>query len=373
MKLTVKIKLLTDAEQHEALVKTMELFNEACDYISNVAFETKKFSQVPLHRMSYHDARKKFPELAAQFIVRAIAVVAGSYLNDKRVIHKFKKHSAVVYDERILSFKRLNAVSINSVSGRLKIPFIVGRYYTLEGKRLSGQADLTLENNVFFLNVVVDILNATPFDPKDVIGVDKGIVNIATTSDGVNFSGEAIDDIRIKMTNLKAALQKKGTKSAKRHLKKTAKRQSGFQKNYNHIISKQIVSIAKGTGRAIALEDLTSIRDRQTVRRSQRGRFGNWAFNQLDGFIEYKAVLAGVPVIFVNPRNTSRECPVCHNISKSNRKSQSDFSCVNCGYEDNADFVGAVNIRFKGLKHVNQPIAVHPCMPSSFGTASRPL
>lgn len=373
MKLTVKIKLLTDVEQHKALVKTMELFNKACDYISNVAFETKKFSQVPLHRMSYHDARKKFPELASQFIVRAIAVVSDSYVNDKKVLHKFKKHSAVVYDERILSFKRLNAVSINSVSGRLKIPFVIGRYNALEGKRLSGQADLTLEDNIFYLNVVIDIPNATPFDPKGVIGVDKGIVNIATTSDGVKFSGETIDNVRIKMTNLKSVLQKKGTKSAKRHLKKVSKRQSRFQKNCNHIISKQIVSIAKVTERAIALEDLTNIRERQTVRRSQRGRFGNWAFCQLDGFIEYKAALAGVSVIFVCPRNTSRECPVCHNISKSNRKSQSDFSCVNCGYKDNADFVGATNIKFKGLKHVNQPITVRPCIPPSFGTASRPL
>ncbi len=371
MKLTIKAKLLTIPGHHLSLKKTMEVFNNACNYISQKAFQSKTFNQVKLHHLIYKEARKQFPELSSQFIVRAIAKVSDSYVVEKKRLHKFKKYSAVVYDQRLLSFKRLSIASINSVSGRLKIPFIIGRYKSLEGKSIKGQADLTFENNKFFLNIVIEFPDGTPFDPKEFLGIDKGIVNIVVTSDGDTFSGKQIDIVRKKTAEIKSALQKRGSKSAKRHLKKIAKKQSRFQKDTNHCISKQIVSIAKGTERAIVLEDLSGIRSRQKVRRADKQRFGNWAFYQLDNFIDYKAKIAGVPVIHIDPRNTSRTCSVCGFVSKSNRKSQSVFSCKSCGITLNADFNGAINIASKG-NPINLPIAVHApiAIPHALGTAS---
>src|ERR1700757_2232998 len=107
MKLTIKVKLLSTTQQKQSLLKTMEVFNSACDYISQVAFKEKKFSQVPLHRLTYHVVRKQFG-LSAQFVIRALGKVAESYKVDKKVIHKFKKYSAIVYDQRLLSFKSLD-------------------------------------------------------------------------------------------------------------------------------------------------------------------------------------------------------------------------------------------------------------------------
>ena len=93
---------------------------------------------------------------------------------------------------------------------------------------------------------------------------------------------------------------------------------------------------------------------RQTVRKAQRERFGKWAFDQLRNFIEYKAQLVGVPVIPVNPKNTSRRCSHCGHIAKANRKSQSEFVCIHCGFSLNADENAAKNISF--LAEVKQPI-----------------
>jgi len=373
MKLTVKAKLLANTEQHQSLKKTLEVFNDACNYISQRAFETKTFNKYKLHYLVYKEARDKFPKLSSQFIVRAIAKVSDSYVAEKKRLHKFKKYSAVVYDQRLLSFKRLSIASINSVSGRLKVPFVIGQYRSLEGKSIKGQADLTFENNKFFLNIVIDFPDGTPFDPKGFLGVDKGIVNIVTTSDNITFSGKQVDKVRERLTKLKSILQKKGTKSAKRHLKKVAKKQSRFQKDMNHGISKQLVATAKGTERAIVLENLKGIRSRQKVRRADRQRFGNWAFFQLDNFIGYKAKIAGVPVIYIDPRNTSRTCSICGYVSKSNRKSQGVFSCLSCGHIAHADFNASVNIASKGS--VNNPIAVHAptAIVQSLGTASRLL
>jgi IS605 OrfB family transposase len=357
MNLTVKMKLLPDAPQREALHKTFETFNAACNYIAEYAFREKCFSAFKMHYALYKTVRAAFPSLSSQFVVRAFKKVEESYKRDKKVQRTFKKYSAVVYDQRLLSFPNLSTASINTVDGRHKIAVVFGQYLSLEGKKLKGQADLVYQNGKFFLCVVIELPDGTPIDPKGILGVDKGIVNIATTSDGNTFSGIRIDAVRERTAKIRQTLQKHGSKSAKRHLKKIGGRQARFQKLANHCISKEIVSIAKGTNRGIALENLKGISSRTRFRKADRQRFGNWAFFQLDTFIGYKAKLAGVPVVFVDPRNTSRECSACGHIAKSNRKSQSLFSCGHCGSNFNADLNAAINISRRAV--VNQPIAVH--------------
>lgn len=353
MKLTVKVKLLPTPEQKASLVRTIEVFNEACNYISEIAFEKKTFGQVGLHKLVYYDVRERFG-LSAQMVIRSIGKVSESYRIEKKTLHTFKKYSALVYDQRILSFKGLDTVSILSLNGRYKIPIVFGEYAKLEQRRVRGQADLIYHKGNLFLCLVVELPDGTPIDPKGILGVDMGIVNIATDSDGNTFSGKKVDTIREKTTIIKAKLQSCGSKSAKRHLKKISGKEARFKRNTNHVISKKIVQLAKDTSRSIALEELKGFNGRQTVRKAQRERFGKWAFDQLRNFIEYKAQIVGVPVIPVNPRNTSRRCSHCGHIAKANRKSQSEFVCMHCGFSLSADENAAKNISF--MAEVEQPI-----------------
>jgi transposase len=69
-----------------------------------------------------------------------------------------------------------------------------------------------------------------------------------------------------------------------------------------------------------------------------------WSFAELRGFIQYKAKLAGIPVMPVDPRDTSRTCPKCGHIDKGNRTARGLFLCRLCGHFDHADVVGATNI-----------------------------
>ena len=363
MNLTIKMKLLPDITQKASLHKTFEVFNAACNYVSEYAFREKCFNAFKMHYALYKIVRAAFPSLSSQFVVRAFKKVEESYKLDKRVQRKFKKYSAVIYDPRLLSFPNLSTASINTVDGRYKIAVVFGQYRILEGKKMKGQADLVYQNNKFFLCIVIELPDGTLIDPEGMIGVDKGIVNIAVTSDGNIFSGGQIDAVRERTAKIKKALQKCGSKSSKRHLMKIGKRQSRFQHQINHCISKQIVLTAKGTKRGIALEDLTGISTRTRFRKADRQRFGNWAFFQLDTFIGYKAKLAGIPVVFVDPRNTSRECSTCGHVARSNRKSQSLFSCRACGSVFNADINAAINITRRAV--INQPIAVHAPSPGT--------
>jgi len=353
MKQTLMVKLDTSKEQHQSILETMHKFNEACNYIADIAFELKTANKRELQKIVYYDVREKF-KLSAQLTIRAIAKFSEAYKRDKTIKPKFKPTGAIVYDQRILSFRKLEAISILTNNGRLIVPIRIGDYQKVRIDRIRGQADLIYRNKTFYLAVVVDVPEPTKTDAIGYLGIDLGIVYLATDNEGETFSGKQIDTVRDKNAVLRANLQESGTKSAKRHLKRLSNREARFHHDINHIISKKIVAKAKDTRRAIALEDLTGIRKSVTVRKAQRSRFHSWAFYQLRSFIEYKAAIAGIPVILVNPRGTSHICPECKHNEKGNRPNRDTFRCVRCGFSGNADHIAAINIASRAA--VNQPI-----------------
>lgn len=353
MKLTAKIKLQPTSEQNDALFKTLEAANAACNDISQRAWEAKTFRQFDLHKIVYADIREHYG-LSAQMTVRAIAKVAHAYKLDYKTRRIFQPHGAFPYDNRILSFKTdEQTVSIWTLEGRQRMPYLCGdrQRELLEGDR--GEADLCRIDGEFYLFVACEVETPEPQDVDGYLGVDLGIVNLAADSDGETHSGKQVEDQRRKHAHRRRNLQGKGTRPATRKLRQISGQQSRYQRDVNHRISKRIVSKAQDTRRGIAVEDLTGIRDGQRLRRRQRARHANWAFSDLRAKLEYKAKMAGVPVVAVDPRNTSRTCPVCGSINKANRPNQSTFSCVSCGHSAPADTNAAVNIAARAV--VNQP------------------
>jgi len=366
MKLTLQIKLLSDDKQSKSLIETLKECNRVCNDISNIAWQNKIFNKFKLHHLVYHPI-KSTSNLSAQALVRCIGKVADAYKKDRKTKRTFKSLGAIAYDTRILSYNiEKQIISIWSVDGRLKIPFVCHNPKYLP--YIKGEADLITKKGKFYLFQTVEIPEDDVKNVEEFIGVDFGIINLATTSDGNTFSGKQVDDARLKINIIKRALQKRKTKSAKRHLKKLSGRERRFKKNINHVISKQIVRLAEDTNRGIALENLKGFK--VSVRKAQREQFGKWSFNELGNFIDYKARLKGIPIFFVDPKNTSRTCSRCGCVSKSNRKTQSKFVCVQCGFSLNADLNASKNIA--SLGSVNNRIAVHSPVVSapSLGTAS---
>ena len=364
---TLKIRLYPSPEQAEQLLRTMEFFNAACNFISQIAFENKTFGKIALQKLCYYQVRAEF-KLSAQMVVRAIGKVAESYSDKKKreSQHTFKPHGAIVYDDRILTVKSGDTVSILTLDGRIFVPMAVCEYHTSiinNALRIRGQADLGYIDGKFYLFLVVEL----PDKPENVregfLGVDLGIAKIATTSDGKFYSGSKVKNIRRRYFRLRQRLQAKGTKSIKRKLKQRRRKESRFATDVNHCISKRLVEVAKGTKRAIVLEDLKGIRERakkgtrKTVCKTMRQALSSWSFYQLRQFIEYKARAAGVLVIYVDPRNTSRTCSKCGHIDKKSRKDQEHFVCTACGHALNADINAALNIARRGAE-VIQPNAV---------------
>ncbi len=358
MKLTIKIKLITTPEQKRILLATMAEFNSAANTAARAGFDNRVFSQPNIHKLVYYAIRES-TRLGAQLTVRAIGKAVECFKRDKKICPVFKPRSAIIYDERIMRFKGFTHVSLSTVEGRKVIPMVIAsyQYERLQEAIKTGQADLVYHSGTFYLLVSIDFNTPAKDIPNEVVGVDLGVDKIAVDSLGNTYTGEAVEVVRKRIGELRSELQACGTRSAKRHLKRLKRYESNYRSTANHQIARRIVDTAKAHHAAIALEDLTGIRDRTRFRKSQRARISGWAFHQLRRFIEYKSELAGVTVIVVDPRNTSRTCSKCGHCDKSNRKSQSEFECRACGHKANADFNAARNLRAKG--YVNKPIVTN--------------
>ena len=186
------------------------------------------------------------------------------------------------------------------------------------------------------------------------IGVDcntTGHVAVASCPETgkVQKYGKACGHIRRKYSSLRRTAQKEGSKKNRHKFRKAKiykQREKHITKNINHHISKAIVANAKEQKASIVLEDLKSIRNTaKAYGRSQRLSLNSWSFYQLQTFIEYKAKLQGVPVVFVQPEYTSQLCSKCGAFGERNGKL---FKCPHCGHADHADVNAGFNIALRG-------------------------
>jgi IS605 OrfB family transposase len=368
VKLTVQIRLLPTPVQAKALEATLRACNAAATWASGVAFEKDVKRNFALREHTYGEIKARWG-LGAQAAQHVIKKTCDAYATLKANLQAghlgrpgskryrkaaekplvFRPQGAQPYDDRMLSWQVAERrISIWTVAGRTKdVAFTASpeQLATLALYR-KGESDLLLRDGMWFLLATCEVPEAEPnTDPHDFLGIDLGIVNIATTSDGEIMAGRELNRIRTRERALRTKLQKKNTPSAKRRLKKRRRKEARRARDINHKIAKHVVAEAERTGRGIALEDLTGIRERVRLRKPQRATHSSWSFHQLGGFIAYKARKAGVTMVHVDPAYTSRTCAECGHIDQANRVSQAWFVCRSCGFVDHADRNGSRNIR----------------------------
>ena len=226
-----------------------------------------------------------------------------------------------------------------------------------------GTAKLVKLNGEWYLHIpatktIEAELNET--QPKHVVGIDRGLRFITTAYDEQGkttfFSGKEMAKKRKKFNKVRVELQAKGTKSAKRKLKKLSGRENRWMSDVNHQISKTLVQ-TYGEGTLFVIEDLTGVSfEEQNLRRTKEGRneLRSWTFYQLEQFLTYKALENGSKVLKVSAKYTSQRCPKCGRIHKPNRKHEThEYICDCCGYRSNDDRVGAMNIYTLGIMYVS--------------------
>lgn len=340
------------------LEATLRAFNAAATWVAGKAFELRSANKIHLQKLRYKEIRERF-DLSAQMAVRCIAQACEAYKRAKNVKPEFREFAAMPYDQRLLSFKGIDRVSLLTLAGRILVPFVMGKYQAERFTNAKGQCDLVRrKDGLWFLLISVDIPDGVIPPTTDFLGVDLGVANLAFDSDGNKYSGDRVEAARQHYNKLRAALQAasearkasgRRPKRIRKKLKDLGSRETRFRKDVNHCISKALVAKAKDTNRGIALEDLKHIRSRTRFRKAQRNKMSGWAFAQLRLFIAYKAHTAGVLVRVVDPAYTSKGCSECGSVAPGNRKSQSEYVCKDCGYTTHADYNGARNIKLRAL------------------------
>lgn len=350
------LRLPVTTNRRESLLSTAEQFRDSFSRVCAVGWDQPRINGVELHHKTYYPEKEK-TQLSSQLIIAARMKATEALKAAKTRIKRGKKSSCpagktltIRYESRSAHITlSKGAATLSTVDGRIKVSFPVCDYYT---KYLAWKvciADLLFDKTgKIWLNVVVSREAPVVAESSDVLGIDLGVNRPAVTSNNKFLGEKRWKNNANKLFNLRRALQAKGTKSAKRHLRKLRRKENRFRKDCDHVISRRIVDAAP-SGSTVVLEDLTDIRDRVKGKKKQKRRLHSWSFSQLQQFIEYKALEKGISVCYVDPRYTSQKCSKCGHIDKKNRESQSWFNCKKCGFQHNADLNAAKTIRLNYL------------------------
>jgi putative transposase len=402
---TVKIQLHPTPEQGQALQETLSQFTDAFNHVVAYGWQNHEKNGVKLHHATYRDTKTACPGLVSDLLIQARTKATETVKsaltwqkkqednNPKKVAKALKKgRNAPVFKpvkcpqvrtcpiRYNLHTYKLNwdtyQVNLASTQGRLFVPFTVPAYSAKYQGYPVATADLCYRNGKFWLHVVVSVPQPHITTTDEVIGVDLGLNHPAVASNRQFLGSPLWKEVDRRYFRLKRKLQSKGTKSAKRHLKKLAGKTLRFHRDCDHVLSKRIVQQAT-PGSTIVLENLSNIRETSKMGRGKqhknvknKRRLHSWTFAQLYAFIAYKGQERSIRVERIDPRHTSQTCSRCGYQHRSNRRSQSLFLCRKCGYCLNADLNASLNIRSKYLASYGKSLASGS--PSS-GLSSQPL
>jgi putative transposase len=356
---TVCIKL--DVGGHASVLSaTAAAFNAAAAWIARVCWDEGITNSNTAHHRVYGETRRRFglgAQLACCARAKAMEALKATRKKGAEICPTFGPRCSVRYDARTYRLLALDRVSLFTVGGRVTCRLLPGaRQHAMlvDPEWTVGGAELVQRGGTWYLHLVQHAAAPQEHVPTDYLGVDLGIVNVATDSEGKPLTGAPVKAVRERRFKHRQSLQKQNTRRARARLRRCARREARFQRDINHIVSKALVGKAAASCKALALEDLQGIRERMHVRHEQRRQHSAWAFFQLRQFVAYKALAAGVRVVYVDPRNTSRTCSVCGYCDKRNRPDQAYFRCLQCRYTAAADYNAALNIAARA--HVNAPI-----------------
>ena len=379
MQRTIRIKLTPSTAQAGLLAETSRLFTAAFNAVCRVGWEQKLTNGVALHHATYSPTQAAYPALVSDLLVQA-RVKATEAIKSAFALQKVGRTVGMPQSDacppryNLHTYKvdwESQTVRMSTTGGRQTIRFDIPAYCAHYVGYPVDTADLLNRDGVWWLHLVVTVPAPIVTPTDEVIGVDLGLAQPAVTSNNRFLGKPAWKAIEGRRFYLKRALQKKGSKSAKRHLRALRGKQARFRRDCDHVLSKQIVR-STPPGATIVLENLTDIRKRTKSRKKTKTsrRIHSWSFAQIKSFIVYKAEERVCMVAGVDPRHTSQTCSCCGHTARNNRRSRGRFVCRVCSFELHADLNAARNIAAKyhadggipsvGGLPVNQPIVSVP-------------
>ena len=362
--MTAKVQIAATDTDKVLLNKTMSVYCDACNYVSDYVFRTHDLKQFSLNKILYSTLREKFglKSQMAQSVCKTVIARYKTILENQNewIKPSFKKPQYDLVWNRDYSLTQ-NCFSVNTLNGRVKLPYFaegMSKYFNHSIYRF-GTAKLVNKHGKYYLHIPVtyEVEESNISDICNVVGIDRGINFVVATYDSKHksgfVSGKAIKQKRANYSRLRKELQMRHTPSSRRRLKAIGQRENRWMQDINHQVSK---ALATGNPKhtLFVLEDLTGIRNvTERVKTKNRYVSVSWSFYDLEQKLIYKAKQNQSSVIKVDPRYTSQCCPACGHTEKSNRNKKIHlFTCKNCGYTSNDDRIGAMNLYRMGINYL---------------------
>ena len=342
--LTLSIKLLPTPEQAALLNHTMleyiKFSNELIDYVLAVG----KWPEISFPEIKGVD----LPAKMKANILQDVLQIHNSCIKNRRSYPTLKRPVAKWTNQAYAIGNKSIDLSV-MVKGKVKRISIAAIIRSEDYAILERYTPKTLRLTKKYGNYIAQI-GYTPTFPQieengKVMGVDLGIKcpAVAKTSDGkVQFFGNGRER-RAKRRMFKGGRKHLQKRKHRRKLKHIEHKERRWMIDQDHKLSREIVNYAIENGiKTIKMEMLSGIRKRTTSKsRKNSYSINSWSFYRLQQFIVYKARLAGIRILFVDPRYTSQICPNCGNKHKASDRL---YRCPACGYTKHRDLIGAINI-----------------------------
>jgi len=341
---TIKVKLqLSDADVL-SLRETQKIVSSCFNDHVAWSFKKKSWSKLTAHKDLYFSQREKFPQLPSAMLqsTRDTALESVKALKFKFQPKK-SENSGIRYDKRLFSL-RGEQLTLSSINGRIKTIVQFPEWckeVVKKGKVQGIQLCWDKKKKQFNASIVFSLFDIKPKSDGTVIGLDRGLINLVTSSEGEIFGGKSVRKNQRKFLYLRKKLSTKGTHSAKRLLRKISGKEQRFSREINHIIAKELSE--RSEVKTYVIEDLSGIRNKSRGRKMNK-ILSSWAFKQFESFLTYKCTAKGISVEKVDARYTSQRCSCCGTIRKENRL-RGRYSCNRCSFTKHADINAAINIR----------------------------
>ena len=368
-----KFKLRPNGTQRKLMAQTAG----CCRYVYNRALieqnekyaqDGKKFSYVEQskHLVAWKKERdttwlSKVPSQPLQQSLRDLDTAYVNFFKKRAMLPKFKKKGQGD------SFRVPQGFKLDEANSRVFLPKLGWMRYR-KSRKLEGKPkniSVSYRAGWWFMSVCTEFpraaKNCVDLGP---VGIDMGIANFATFSDGttvVPLNSFKKKKKKLKRAQVALARKKKGSRNWEKARRRVAKIYFDIANARLDFLHKTSTDVSKNHA-MVVMEDLkvknmsasasgtleepgTNVKQKSGLNRSILDQ--GWSMFRI--LLEYKLKQRGGQLILVPPHHTSQKCPICGFTHKDNRQSQAEFLCLECGYENNADIVGSMNVLAAGL------------------------
>jgi IS605 OrfB family transposase len=353
MMITIQFKLNPTYEQAKLL------HSSAKEYISLVnALTSQIISSEKALKLSSSGVSALLPSAVKNEAINAAKSIAAKYMRGICESIPILKKQVITWNNQNYRIEK-DSLSIplwiDEKSQRISIAGVITKYQL---ERLSGKLGslrITQKSGKWIAQIAIHTEEESTCGDA-VMGIDLGlkVPAVAVTESGkTKFFGNGREN-KYKKRFYRSKRKKLGMAKKQSAIKKLNNKEQRWMRDKDHKISREIVNFAKENNVSIIrLEQLQNIRNTARTSRKNAKNLHTWSFYRLASYIEYKANMAGIKVVYVNPRYTSQVCPAC---GEKNKARDRGYKCT-CGFKTHRDRVGAMNIIYAPISSGNSLIA----------------